>query len=103
MFENIKYGNYPRNSDFDDSPIEYEQRLFTKQPINFLDSNIVESLKVSLIKLSLDNIIYKSNPWNADFYDLPFGGGERFIVRRLIYRINDDIIFRFNNGSIVYV
>ena len=29
-FENIKYGTYLQNTDFVDFPIEYEQRLFTK-------------------------------------------------------------------------
>ena len=27
MYENIKYGSYPQNADFDDLPIEYEQRF----------------------------------------------------------------------------
>ena len=44
--------------------------------------------------------MYESNPWNADFDDLSFDGNERFITRQWIYRINDDIIERLNNGSI---
>ena len=35
--------------------IEYEQRLFTKLLIDSLIDNIVEMLKVSLIKRLLDN------------------------------------------------
>ena len=30
QFDNIKYGSYPRNDNFYDLPIEYEQSLFTK-------------------------------------------------------------------------
>ena len=48
--------------------------LFTKQPIDSLTNNIVERLKVILIKLSFDNIIYENNPRNDDFDDLPFDG-----------------------------
>ena len=29
FFQNMKYGSYPSNADFDDLPIEYKQRLFT--------------------------------------------------------------------------
>ena len=50
MFENIKYGSYPRNTDFDNLPIEYEQRLFTKQTIDSLTDIILERLKVSMIR-----------------------------------------------------
>ena len=60
-FEKIKYGIYPQNADFDDLPIEYEQRLFTKRPMDSLTNNIVEKLKVSSIKRLLDNSIYKIN------------------------------------------
>ena len=42
-------------------------------------NNIVERLKVSSIKRSLDNIIYVSKPQNNDFDDLPFDGDERLI------------------------
>ena len=70
-FENINYVSYPQNADFDDLPIECKQRFFTKRPINRLTDNSVERLKFSQIKLSLDNIIYKSNPQNTDFDDLP--------------------------------
>ena len=103
MFDNIKYGSYPRNYDSDDLPIEYKQSLFTKKSIHSLTDNIVEILKVSSIKRSLYNIIYKSIALNSDFYDLPFDGDERLIARRLIYRINDDIVFRLKNSLIVYV
>ena len=47
--------------------------------------------------------MYVSNPWNANFDDLPFNGDERLVTKQQIYRINDDIIKRLNNGSIVYV
>ena len=47
----MKYGSYPQNADFDDSLIEYEQ-----WPIDCLTNNIVETLKVSLIERSSDNI-----------------------------------------------
>ena len=60
-------------------------------------------MKVSLIKLLLDKIIYESNPQNADFDDLHLDGNGRLITRRRIYRINDDIVFGLNNDSIVYV
>ena len=43
------YGSYPQNVDFDDLPIGYEQRLFTKQPIDCLTDNIVKGLNVSSI------------------------------------------------------
>ena len=38
------------NADFDDLPIEYEQRLFTKLPIGSFTYAIVEGLKVSSIE-----------------------------------------------------
>ena len=60
-------------------------------------------LKISSIELQLDNRIYKSNPQNAYFDDLPFDGDEKLISRRRIYGINDDIVFMLNNGLIVYV
>ena len=77
--------------------------LSKKLPIYCLTYNKVESLKVSLIKLSFDNRIYKSNPRNADFDDLPFDGNEKLITRLLMYRVNDDIVFSLNNGLINYV
>ena len=46
-FDNMKYDSYLQNIDFDDLPIEYEQRLFTRQQIDCLTNNIVEVLKVS--------------------------------------------------------
>ena len=61
-FENIKYGSYPINADFNELPIDYENRLFTKKPIDSLTNNIVERLKVSTLQKLLDNRIYESNP-----------------------------------------
>ena len=60
-------------------------------------------LKVSLIGLWFDKRIYESSPQNANFYDLPFDDDERLITRKRIYSIYADIVFRLNNGSIVYV
>ena len=102
-FDNIEYVSYPKISYFGDLPIEYEQRLFTKQPIDFLSDSIIERLKVSLIEQYFDNRIYASTPWNAYFGYLPFDGGNILITRQLIYHINDDILFRLNNGLSVYV
>ena len=103
MPENIKYGSYPINDDFNDLPIEYEHMFFTKQPIDCLTNNIIERLKVSFIKISVDTRTHKSDPQNYDFDDLPFDGNERLIAEQQIYRINDDIVFRSKNGSSVYV
>ena len=100
MFENLKYGSYPQNADFDDLPFEYDQRLFTKQPI---DDKIIEMLKVSLIKSSFDNLKCVSNPQNDDFNDLPFDFDQSLITRRPIYRINDNILERLKNGLIIDV
>ena len=80
MFQNIKYGSYPWNFDFNELPIEYKQRLFTKLPIDHLRDNIVERFKVSSIKQSFDNRIYESNTQNFDFGELLFGGDEQFIT-----------------------
>ena len=99
MFENIQYGSYPRNANFDDLPIAYEFFLFTEQPIDCLTDNTVERLKVGLIGQSLDDITYKINPQNDDFDDLPFDGNERFITIWRLYRMDDNIIFRLKNGS----
>ena len=48
----------PQDSDFNDLPIEHEQRFFTKQPMYCLTNIIIERLKVSMIKLLLDKGIY---------------------------------------------
>ena len=40
--ENINYGSYYQNTYFDDLPIKYEQRLFTKQLIDFSIGNMRE-------------------------------------------------------------
>ena len=77
--------------------------LFAEQPIYPLNGNKVERLKVSLIKISLDNIRYESYPRNDNFYYLSFNGDEILIARKQIYHINDDIVERFINGSSVYV
>ena len=54
-FENINYGSYHQNADFDNLTIEYKQRLLTKLPIYNLTHNGVETLKVSPIKQYLYN------------------------------------------------
>ena len=102
-FKKREYGSYPQNADFDDLPIEYKQRVFTKWPLYCLTDNIIETLKVSSIEWLLDNRLYKSNPRNYDLYDLTFDGDKRLISGRQLYRINDDIAFRLNNGLRVYV
>ena len=45
----------------------------------------------------------ESNDQNFDFDDLPFDNDERLTTRQQIYHINDDIVERLNNGSIVGV
>ena len=65
--------------------------------------NILESLKVSLMKSLFDNWMYVSNPINDNFDDLPFYGDQRSITRWKIYRINDDIVEMLYNGLITYV
>ena len=47
--------------------------------------------------------MYKSNPQNSDFDDLPFDGDERLSTIFQINIINDDIIERLNNGLLVDV
>ena len=74
--------------------------LFTKRPIDFLTNNIVERLRVSSIKILFDKWMYESSHQNSKFDDLAFDGDERLITRWRIYRINDDIIERLNNGLI---
>ena len=81
LFENILYGSYPQNYDFDDLNIEYEQRIFKKIQIDSLTNNKVERLKFSLIKRSSDNRIYKSNPQNSVLNYLPFDDDESLIAR----------------------
>ena len=77
--------------------------MLKKLPIYCLTNKIVERLKVSSIERLFNNIIYKSNLQNANFNDLYFDGDERLINGRQIYRINNDIKFKLNNGSSVYV
>ena len=45
--------------------------------------------------------MYVSNPRNADFDDLRFYGGQRFIAGRIMYGINDDTVEILNTGLIV--
>ena len=66
-----------------------------------MTDNIVEWLKISLIKISFDNLMYESNPQNANLNGFPFYGDEILITRQRIYRINDDIVEMLNTGSIV--
>ena len=42
--------------------------------------------------------MYVSNPWNEDFYYLPFNCDERLITRRQIYHVNYDIIEKAEQG-----
>ena len=77
------------------------KKLLKKWPIDHLNDNIVEKLKVSLIEQFLDNIIYESNHLNVDFNDLPFDGDEGVITRWRIYYMKDNNVFRLNNGVIV--
>ena len=94
-FKNINYVSCPQNSGFGD--------LFKKLPINRLTDNIVERLKVSLIKKIFDNRIYESNPQNIDFENLPFDVDKRLITRLLLYCIDYDIIFKLKNVLITYI
>ena len=43
-FDNLKCGSNPRNTDFDDLPLDYDQRLITKRPIYHKNDNIVQIL-----------------------------------------------------------
>ena len=86
-FDNIKYVSYPKNTDFNDLPIGYKQRLFIEWAIDHLTDNITERLKVSSIVRSLVNRRYKSNLQNDNFDDLPFDVDERLISRRKLYHI----------------
>ena len=42
--------------------------------------------------------MHESNPLNYDFDDLNFDGDEKLITRRRLHCINDNIVFRLNNG-----
>ena len=46
----MKYGSYPRNTDFNDLPIEYEQFFLTKQTIDRFADNIANFLNVRSIE-----------------------------------------------------
>ena len=117
-FENIKYDSYYQNADFYDLPNEYELSLFKNLPMDCLADNIVETLNVSSIKISFDNIMYESNPQYDELSDLPsdgdqklisgrkifqvtFDGDQRFISGRQIYHVNENIVFRTNNSLII--
>ena len=75
--------------------------MFTKLPIDCLTNDMVDILKVSLIKKILDKWMYVINPWYYDLSDVPFDDDERLIAKRQIYRINNNSVERLNNGSIV--
>ena len=45
--------------------------------------------------------MYEINPRNYDFIDLPFDSEQRLITGLQIYCVNDDIVFRLNNGLII--
>ena len=47
--------------------------------------------------------MYENNHQNDYFYDLRFDGDHRLISGHQIYRVNDDVIERLNNGSIIYI
>ena len=77
--------------------------MFTKLPIYHLTDNIVERLKVSSTEQLFDNLMYVSNPQNANLCDLPFGGDQGLIPRLQIYHINDDVVEMLNNDYIIDV
>ena len=79
----MKYGSYPRNTDFNDLPIEYEQFFLTKQTIDRFADNIEKFLNVRSIERQFDNRIYESNPQNDDFNNIPFDGSKRYILYKL--------------------
>ena len=45
--------------------------------------------------------MYERNPRNADFIDLPFDDDQKLIAGQWIYRVNDDVAFRLNDGFII--
>ena len=58
-------------------------------------------MKVSPIERWFDKLVYESYPQNCDFGNLSFDGDEILMARQQIYCINDDIVDRLNNDSIV--
>ena len=66
-FENIKYGNYPQNTGFDNLHIECKKDFSQTNNI-FLTYNKVKMLKVVLFEISLDIRRYESNNQNVDVY-----------------------------------
>ena len=103
LFEKWKYWSYPQNADFYHLLFEYDPSFFEKRPIDRLNDNIIEGLKVSLIEWLFDKLKYVSNPQNSDLCDLSFDCGKMLITRRWIYHINDWIVEILNNDSIVDV
>ena len=73
----------------------------TRRSIDHLKGSIVETLKVSLIGRSFENLKCGSNPRNSYFGYLPSNYYHRLITRHPIDRINDIIAERLNNSSIV--
>ena len=70
---------------FDGLPFEYDQRLITRWPIDILNGEILERLKVSSIEQSFSKLKRGSNPRNDDFDDLPFEFYQNLITIRKIY------------------
>ena len=70
---------------FDGLPFEYDQRLITRWPIDSLNGEILEMLKVSSIEQSFVKLKRGSNPRNDDFSDLPFDYYQRLITIQQIY------------------
>ena len=74
--------------------------MFTKIPIDSLNYDKVERLRVISVELFFENLMYVSNTWNENFYDLPLYGYQSLISGQRIYFVNDDIIEMLNNFSI---
>ena len=68
-----------------------------------LTDNIIERLKFCLVTILFNNLMYESNPQNADIDDLPFGGDELLITIQQLYRISDHVVERLGVGLIVEV
>ena len=69
----------------------------------FLNDDIIERLKVGLIKQLFDKWECGDNSRNDNFNDLPFDDYQRLITRQRIYHIHDNIVERLNNSSIIEV
>ena len=46
--------------------------MFKNRPIDSLNVNIVEILKISFIGIFFDNLMYESHPQNTDSNEIPF-------------------------------